>query len=75
MAKSKTVYFCQNCGAESAKWIGRCPACGEWNTYIEQIVSKSPKQNVAFYEHEKSTAIKVSDIEKKSRRTNINKSK
>ncbi|MCG8411214.1 MAG: DNA repair protein RadA [Bacteroidales bacterium] len=66
MAKSKTVYFCQNCGAESAKWIGRCPACGEWNTYIEQIVSKSPKQNVAFYEHEKSTAIKVSDIEKKA---------
>lgn len=44
MAKSKTVYVCQNCGAESAKWIGRCPSCGEWNTYHEEIVvpSSSP---------------------------------
>ncbi|MBE0655975.1 MAG: DNA repair protein RadA, partial [Bacteroidales bacterium] len=39
MAKKKTVFFCQNCGAESARWIGRCPACGEWNTYVEEIVS------------------------------------
>jgi DNA repair protein RadA/Sms len=38
MAKSKTVFVCQNCGAESAKWIGRCPSCGEWNTYHEEIV-------------------------------------
>jgi DNA repair protein RadA/Sms len=38
MAKSKTVYVCQNCGAESAKWIGRCPSCGEWNTYHEEII-------------------------------------
>ncbi|HNW56545.1 MAG TPA: DNA repair protein RadA, partial [Bacteroidales bacterium] len=39
MAKSKTVYVCQNCGAESAKWIGRCPSCKEWNTYHEEIVA------------------------------------
>lgn len=39
MAKIKTVYFCQNCGAESAKWIGRCPSCGEWNTYVEEKIS------------------------------------
>jgi DNA repair protein RadA/Sms len=38
MAKSKTVFACQNCGAESAKWIGRCPSCGEWNTYHEEII-------------------------------------
>lgn len=40
MAKTKTTYFCQNCGAQSAKWIGRCPSCNEWNTYVEEIVSK-----------------------------------
>lgn len=40
MAKTKTSYFCQNCGAQSAKWIGRCPSCGEWNTYVEEVVSK-----------------------------------
>lgn len=41
MAKSKTVFMCQNCGAESAKWVGRCPSCGEWNTYVEEPVLKS----------------------------------
>ena len=41
MAKTKTAYFCQNCGANSPKWVGKCPACGEWNTYVEEVVSKS----------------------------------
>ncbi|MCD7972022.1 MAG: DNA repair protein RadA [Candidatus Azobacteroides sp.] len=41
MAKNKTVFFCKNCGADSPKWIGRCPGCGEWNTFIEEIVSKT----------------------------------
>lgn len=41
MAKTKSIYFCQNCGAQSAKWIGKCPACGEWNTYVEEVVSKT----------------------------------
>src|SRR3954464_13143806 len=40
MAKTKTSYFCQNCGAQSARWIGKCPACNEWNTYVEEVVSK-----------------------------------
>lgn len=42
MAKIKSVYVCQNCGAESAKWIGRCNACGKWNTYVEQKIHKGP---------------------------------
>ncbi|HQG35986.1 MAG TPA: DNA repair protein RadA [Bacteroidales bacterium] len=37
MTKSKTMWVCQNCGAESVKWLGRCPACGEWNTYQEEV--------------------------------------
>ena len=40
MAKARTVFFCQSCGAQSAKWIGRCPVCGEWNTYVEEVVTK-----------------------------------
>lgn len=39
MAKDKTVYVCSNCGQESAKWIGKCPACGQWNTFKELRVS------------------------------------
>lgn len=40
MAKSRTVYFCQNCGYESAKWMGKCPSCGEWNTFVEEVTQK-----------------------------------
>lgn len=40
MAKIKSVYVCSNCGVESPKWVGRCPSCGEWNTYVEEVVKK-----------------------------------
>ena len=65
MAKSKTVYFCQNCGAESGKWIGRCPSCNEWNSYVEQVVSKSTKQSHVSYEFEKQVPQRISDIKAK----------
>ena len=42
MAKEKSVYVCSNCGQESPKWIGKCPSCGQWNTYVEEIVRKEP---------------------------------
>lgn len=40
MAKIKTRIFCKNCGYESAKWLGKCPACGEWNSFVEEKVQK-----------------------------------
>ena len=40
MAKAKTSYFCQSCGHQAAKWLGRCPACGEWNTFVEELIMK-----------------------------------
>ncbi|HKI88772.1 MAG TPA: DNA repair protein RadA [Draconibacterium sp.] len=40
MASPKTVYTCQNCGVQSPKWMGRCSTCGEWNTFVEEIVEK-----------------------------------
>lgn len=44
MAKGKaaTVFFCQNCGYESSKWMGQCPGCKEWNSFVEETVSKTP---------------------------------
>ena len=44
MAKGKTstVYFCQNCGYESSKWMGQCPGCREWNSFVEETIQKSP---------------------------------
>ncbi len=41
MSKTKTAFVCRNCGAESPKWIGRCPSCHEWNTYIEEVITRS----------------------------------
>lgn len=40
MAKIKKAFFCQNCGAQSVKWIGNCPSCNSWNTYVEEIIQK-----------------------------------
>ncbi len=40
MSKIKSAYFCQSCGAQSAKWVGKCPVCNEWNTYVEEVIEK-----------------------------------
>ena len=45
MAKVKTAYYCQNCGAQYSKWQGRCNSCGEWNTIVEEIVEKPTKKD------------------------------
>lgn len=44
MAKVKNSYVCQNCGASSVKWLGRCPSCGQWNTFVEQRVAEAPRR-------------------------------
>ncbi|AFL97839.1 DNA repair protein RadA [Ornithobacterium rhinotracheale] len=41
MAKAKTVFYCQNCGTRHAQWLGKCNACGEWNTIVEEVVEKN----------------------------------
>ncbi|WP_286767698.1 MULTISPECIES: DNA repair protein RadA [Sphingobacterium] len=41
MAKSKSAYFCQNCGYESPKWMGQCPSCKQWNSFVEEVVEKT----------------------------------
>lgn len=54
MAKTKTIYVCQNCGAESSKWIGRCPSCKEWNSYHEEIISQlTPRDGIMPFQVEK----------------------
>jgi len=41
MSKTKTLFFCQSCGYESAKWLGKCPSCGAWNSFVEEVVVKA----------------------------------
>ena len=53
MAKIKKSFFCRSCGYESAKWVGRCPSCGEWNTFVEEVVQKESARTVSFAAPEK----------------------
>ena len=60
MAKGKkTVFFCQNCGHEESKWLGQCPACKEWNTFVEEKVTVSRGSTSAASEAGKKRASKV----------------
>lgn len=45
MAKTKTSFFCQNCGAQHSKWMGKCPQCNKWNTIVEEVVQKDVVQS------------------------------
>lgn len=61
--KQKTVFMCTNCGNESAKWMGKCFACGEWNTYVEQtIVPESNKKSSSISSSVKPVSINSVDI-------------
>jgi DNA repair protein RadA/Sms len=75
MSKSKTVFVCQNCGVESAKWIGRCPSCKEWNTYHEEIIAPASSRGSSFIaEQEKRKPELLDNIksdEKNRRKTGI----
>ena len=47
MSKQKSAFFCQECGYEAPKWLGKCPSCSSWNTFVEEIVA-SGKQSISF---------------------------
>ncbi|MEI8060528.1 MAG: DNA repair protein RadA, partial [Ferruginibacter sp.] len=46
MSKTKSSFFCQNCGYESAKWLGKCPSCSTWNTFVEEVIVKGSDKKV-----------------------------
>jgi DNA repair protein RadA/Sms len=66
MAKTKTAFVCTQCGNDSPKWIGKCPVCGEWNTYVEEIISRqNPAQELtglSNYDSLKSKPLLLQDI-------------
>lgn len=65
MAKIKKAFFCTNCGNESTKWIGRCPSCNEWNTYVEEIISKensNPNQSTFKDFSVKTKPVKLTEV-------------
>lgn len=63
--KTKSVYFCQSCGYESPKWLGKCPGCGEWNTFAEEKVTVEKKSSGSKRTGsvKKQTPVKLSEIQ------------
>ena len=67
MAKEKSIFFCSNCGNESPKWLGKCPACGEWNTYTEERVKVSKNARSLLPQSKlESHPLKLSEIKQES---------
>jgi len=65
MAKLKSVYFCSNCGYESPKWMGKCPSCGEWSTFVEELIRKdasSKQEDTRSFEGVKSQPLTLNEI-------------
>lgn len=67
MAKSKTVYFCSNCGADTPKWVGQCPVCGEWNTMVEERVEGNSKTKESILRPAKPKKLSEIEITSESR--------
>ncbi|MDR1504407.1 MAG: DNA repair protein RadA [Prevotella sp.] len=66
MVKIKSVYVCSNCGNDSPKWLGKCPVCGEWNTYVEEIISKeksSAKSGLHIFDTTKAKPLLLKDVQ------------
>ena len=64
MAKTKTSFFCQNCGYESAKWVGKCPSCQEWNSLVEEVVAKEDKTKQIWQpEGDRATPVLIDTID------------
>jgi DNA repair protein RadA/Sms len=66
MSKIKTAFFCSNCGYESMKWIGKCPSCSQWNTFVEEVLDKgnAKEQNWKDFKGEKraTKAVALHDV-------------
>lgn len=58
MSKTKTLFFCQSCGYESAKWLGKCPSCNAWNTFAEEVIAKSDSNKNEWRSDSKSRIIR-----------------
>ncbi len=61
--KTKTVFFCQSCGFESPKWLGKCPACGEWNTFAEEKITINKNSSGRDKGRDVQQPIRLSDIQ------------
>ena len=63
MSKIKTTFVCQNCGASSVKWQGKCSTCGEWNTFIEELIPEKKEVRLTTQSYNSSHYTTLADFE------------
>ena len=63
--KNATIFVCNSCGYESSKWLGKCPSCGEWNSFVEEKVIVSSGSFSKDKIKQRSEVIKLNEVEKK----------
>lgn len=66
MAKTKTTFFCQNCGNQYSQWMGQCKACGEWNTIVEEVIEKGEEKKIWKGTSSKNPSVSVVNIKEVS---------
>ena len=62
MAKARTYYYCQECGYQSSSWLGRCPECGKWNTFVEEVVKAESTKRKTGSAITKSTPVRIQEV-------------
>ena len=66
MKKIHTAFFCQKCGYQSPKWLGKCPQCNSWNTLVEEIINKSNSKTTINKKSKQNSPVLINDIENTS---------
>lgn len=62
MSKKSSIFYCQNCGTSSSKWLGKCPSCNQWNTFVEERTSKKESKKDGYVSNMKNTPKLLNEI-------------
>ena len=62
MSKKSSIFYCQNCGTSSSKWLGKCPSCGQWNTFVEERTSKKESKKDGYVSNKTNTPKLLNEI-------------
>lgn len=71
MAKVKSAFFCKNCGFESPRWLGKCPSCSEWNTFIEETVHKASGKKAVSSNRMHKKPVRITEVSAETHERNI----
>lgn len=71
MAKVKSAFFCKNCGFESPKWQGKCPSCGEWNSFVEETVHKSTGKKAVSSNRMQKKPVRITEVSAETHERNV----